>query len=275
MSTDGVKIIDGDLAFDIYSSFMNLYDENASTEELLQRYEEDKQLCSNDEEDYEVCVTAYALAFWEIGELNQHLIKGVKDVIDKKASVKGWALDAGEKMAEKREKELEKFWLKINTPRKKLRKRKKYRKITDFLFQKGDIFTFQDTHGMYGISVVTNIYHEKGVCTYVFGCSTYMSEKVPEMEAIEEIEFIGMLQSIAQSAFLVELGLKHNDVGKNFHLIKKIGQVKLKDNVSLGYAEGLSYKEVCAKLPFDQSIEKDFNGRRSLLKFKLREFITD
>lgn len=271
MATDGVKIIDGDLAFDLYSRFMELYDEDISIDELMQKYEDDKQSNYYDDEEFEICVTVYALAFWEIGKLNQHIIEDVKNVIDKKATVEGWKLEVGEKMARKRERELEKFWLKINVPKEKPRKSKKYKKITEFLFQKGDILAFQCPNGKYGISIVTNIIQEKGDCIYALGYSVYMSERIPEMKKIEEIEFIGFLSGICVSPHLDELGLKHNDASKNSHKIQIIGNVKLKKKVTIGgYVEGLKYEQFCAEFPFDESKKTGF---RSIFKFKLKEFI--
>ena len=62
MATDGVKIIDGDLAHDTYEYIMELYDSGAS---------------AGDETDFyhEIFVTAYALAFGEIGELTDEILK--------------------------------------------------------------------------------------------------------------------------------------------------------------------------------------------------------
>ena len=40
MATDGVKIIDGDLASDIHGTFMDMYDVGASLEEIKKAIEE-------------------------------------------------------------------------------------------------------------------------------------------------------------------------------------------------------------------------------------------
>ena len=67
MSLDGVKIIDGDLANDIYNDFMTLYDEGYKIEEIKSKIEEYK-LELIDDLDLEIYLTVFAQALWEIGE---------------------------------------------------------------------------------------------------------------------------------------------------------------------------------------------------------------
>ena len=81
MATDGVKILDGDTAFDIYALFIDAYNQGAGGEALREMYEKDKIQYSFDDSEYEICVTVYALAFWEIGELTPDIIREVDVVI--------------------------------------------------------------------------------------------------------------------------------------------------------------------------------------------------
>jgi hypothetical protein len=82
MATDGVKIIDGDLARDTYDQIMELYDNDASIETIKKEIPFVKADYGLDTDFYyEIFVTAYALAFWEIGELTDSILNEVKKVI--------------------------------------------------------------------------------------------------------------------------------------------------------------------------------------------------
>jgi hypothetical protein len=126
MATDGVKIIDGDLAFDTYSTFFEMYNKGASIETLIGKYEEDKCAYAHEllAEDYEICITAYALAFWEIGALTADMFKEVEAVIAKQATVKDWAEQIGAHAGKARQRELDKFLEKISAPRARPKARK-------------------------------------------------------------------------------------------------------------------------------------------------------
>lgn len=54
-------------------------------------------------------VTAYALAFWEIGELTDEILNEVKRVIELKAGVNLWTKDVDERKAKKDKKSLTDF----------------------------------------------------------------------------------------------------------------------------------------------------------------------
>ena len=89
MATDGVKIIDGDLAHDTYEYIMELYDNGASAEIIKKEIPFIKEDYGDETDFYhEIFVTAYALAFWEIGELTDEILNEVKRVIELKAGVK-------------------------------------------------------------------------------------------------------------------------------------------------------------------------------------------
>lgn len=64
MATDGVKILDGDLARDTYEGIMDLYDSGASLEAIRAEMPFVQEDYGPDTAFYhEIFVTAYALAF--------------------------------------------------------------------------------------------------------------------------------------------------------------------------------------------------------------------
>ncbi len=181
MATDGVKIIDGDLALDLYSNFTELYNEGADNQVLKQKYEDDKAECSCDNFSYEICVTVYALAFWEIGEMTAELLEEVKNVLSKNATIEKWTKEVNREAGNARRKELDNFLKKISHTNAKPKKRKKSNKKIK-LFHKGDVLLFQYPDNSYGATFVVDINEYAGFCFYNFAITTYQVSKKPNVD---------------------------------------------------------------------------------------------
>ncbi len=190
MATDGVKIIDGDTAHDTYWSIMNLYD-NGATIETIKKKIPFPQPNYYDDFDYEIYTTAYALAFWEIGYLSDDIIEEVKKVIQKSACVKEWTENYGEKEGEARQKALDKLWKKINKPNSKVRRRKKYKKVENFIFEINDLLTFQLSDNLFYATIVLDITQYRGECIYKFGKIIFKDTTKPTIKDIEKCKIIG------------------------------------------------------------------------------------
>ena len=190
MATDGVKIIDGDLAHDTYSQFMDLYDSGADFDIINANFPivptEDY-----DDFDLEIYVTACTLALWEIGLMTDDKLQYVKSVIDKGACVKNWT-NINEKHGKTRQKELDKFWKKISQKNTKVRKRKKYIKITNLHFQPNDLLTFQLKDGNYCAVVCAEIDQQRGQCNYILIPTTYKSTQKPTVNDLLHSEILGI-----------------------------------------------------------------------------------
>lgn len=193
MATDGVKIIDGDTAFDLYSGFMDAYDEGADGVALRKMYDRDKEECSFSDFEYEICVTVYALAFWEIGELIPEILSETERVISKGAGVADWTEEIDEKAGKARQKELDKLFAKIKQPNNKIRKRKKYKKVENLLFNYGDVLTFQFPDKTYGLTVVADVMQYRGECNYMLCRTTFKSTVKPTLGNIPELRIVGSL----------------------------------------------------------------------------------
>ena len=192
MATDGVKIIDGDTAHDIYWGIIDLYDNGATIENIrsknpFSRTQEDYY----DDFDYEIFTTSYALAIWEIGHMTDDVLVEVKKVIDKGACVKVWTEEYSAKEGKARQKELDKLWNKISSVNRKIRKIKKYKVVTNFLFAIDDILTFQLKDNSYCVTILFNIRQYRGECTYEFGKVLYKGSKIPTIDDILNSEIIG------------------------------------------------------------------------------------
>ncbi len=189
MATDGVKIIDSDLARDTYNKIIDLFDSEVALNEIQGEFSFEVDWL--DEFDYEIYITSLALAFWEIGYMNDNLLKIVKQTLDKNEGVKFWSEECSEKEGNKRKLTLDKFWEKINTHNLKPRKPKKYRKITNFYFQEGDIITFQLDDGLYRSVICYKIIQHRGNCTYDLIQTNYKSLEKPTKTNMLNFDIIG------------------------------------------------------------------------------------
>lgn len=176
MATDGVKIIDGDTAYDTYNEIIDLYDSGEAAESIRAKKPFPPEGYVDDF-DYEVMVTAYAQAFWEIGFIGDDIIAEVKRVIEAGACVKSWTEECGAKAGKARQKELDRLWTKINSPNPKIRKRKKYRKVTEFLFDVND--------------VLADIFRYRNICDYCFFITDYRGSEPPAISQVNKSKVLG------------------------------------------------------------------------------------
>lgn len=192
MATDGVKIIDGDLARDLYDQIMDLYDSDADIETIKTEVPFAKDDYGPDTDFYhEIFVTAYALAFWEIGALTDEMLKEVERIIALKAGVKVWTLECHESEGKKRQEELDKFLKKISEPNHKIRKRKKYKLIKNFYFQPDDILTFQLSDQNYYAVICAKVTQQRGQCTYDLVVTTYKGKTKPTINDMKNCFIAG------------------------------------------------------------------------------------
>jgi hypothetical protein len=192
MATDGIKIIDGDLARDTYDQIMELYDSEASIETIRKEIPFVKVDYGVDTDFYyEIFVTAYALAFWEIGELTEEILEEVKRVIEGKAGLKVWTEECDENEGKKRQKELDKLLKKISQPNQKIRKRKKYRIIKNLYFQPDDVLTFQLSDKNYYAVICALVTQQRGQCTYDLVATTYKGKEKPTIDDLKSCFIAG------------------------------------------------------------------------------------
>lgn len=255
MATDGVKIIDGDLAHDTYWGIMDLYDSNIDINEIRRHIPFVRAEYGIDNDFYhEIFVMAYALAFWEIGGLTADILAEVNSVNTIGAGVRVWTEQVDIKAGKARQKELDKLIKKINQPNIKIRSRKKYRKITNFHFQIDDLLTFKLNNDYYLAVVCASINQYRGECNYMLTPTTYMSKTKPTVEELFNYDISGIsigsgydrdttismqpgiealwpLYSYYGVFFfgLVQLGLDHKDLIHFKDKFEKVGTLKIKD----------------------------------------------
>lgn len=186
MATDGVKIIDGDLARDTYNQIMDLYDSDADIQTILNEIPFIRSDYGPDTDFYhEIFVTSYALAFWEIGAINEVVLDEVRRVMSLGAGVQVWTEECDEKEGRKRQKELDKLLKKISQPNLKVRKRKKYKLIKNLFFQPDDVLTFQLSNGNFHAVICAKVTQKRGQYTYDLVATTYKGESRPTLEDLK------------------------------------------------------------------------------------------
>jgi len=270
MATDGVKIIDGDLAHDTYTTIVGKYEEGTDFELIRKAVLSDKELL--DEFDYEILITSYALGLWEIGQLDLDTMTEVRKVISIGACVKKWE-EWDARLGKQRAKVLERFLLKISTPKKNPIKVKKFRPVQNPFFNEGELLAFRYNEYYYA-TIVSRIQLIRNYCIYTFGITDCKSELLPSAEEVmksnilitkvgsweseESInerqpglkEHFGSLkhQEFEGTVFfagLVAIDIEHKKLKKFKEGFNKIGQVNL--------IEGFKYKSAGS---YNESLEE-------------------
>jgi hypothetical protein len=259
MATDGIKIIDGDLARDTYDQIMDLYDSDANIETIRKEVPFVKDDYGPDTDFYhEIFVTSYALAFWEIGEITDEILNEVKRVIDLKAGVKVWTQECDENEGKKRQKELDKLLKKIFEPNQKIRKRKKYKLIKNFYFQPDDVLAFQLSDKNYYAVICAKVTQQRGQCTYDLVATTYKGKTKPTIEDLKNCFIAG--RKIG-SGYDLKTTLSHQPN------VDEIWRYTKQDNFIFGlsyhlvtHRDIISFKdkfEIVCKLKIKESFKKD------------------
>ena len=189
MATDGPKIIDGDTAHDTYWGIMDLYDSGAELQMIVNEFPLEQPEYFDDFNN-EVYVTSCGLAYWELGLMTDDRLNYIKEVISKDACVKEWS-SYSEKEGKSRKTILNKYLNKIEKTNEKIRKRKKYRKITNFIFSENSVLTFQLSNNEYAVTCCIKIDQYRGSCDYWLVPITYKSKSKPTIEQITESEILG------------------------------------------------------------------------------------
>ena len=124
MGTWNTKITGNDTTLDVYSNFLDLYNEGANPVNVSEQIKEDFQEYFNDSDDRNNSLFGLALAQWETKCLEKEVFDSVKSIIENGTDLQLWSdLGADEKTIRKREKELQKFLTQISIERPKAKRR--------------------------------------------------------------------------------------------------------------------------------------------------------
>ncbi len=189
MATNGTKIIDGDTAHDTYWGIMDLYDSGVELKIILEEFPLEKRENFDDFEN-EIYVTSCGLAYWELGLMTSERLSYIKSVIGKGACVKEWATRS-EKEGKLRDLVLKRYLTKIGKTNEKVRRPKKHRKISNFIFRENSILIFRLSNDNYAVTACVKIDQYRGNCNYWLVPITYKSKSKPSIQEIKSSEILG------------------------------------------------------------------------------------
>jgi len=217
MATDGVKILDSDIANDTYTTIIGLFESGLDKETLLGQFPF-KMHDYGFETDYyhELFVTSYALALWEIGWLDENVLTEVQKVISKGASVGVWKEECGISFAKKRQTILNAFEAKITRQNPKPRKRKKYKQSEIAIFEKGDLIVHKQSDRMNRAYLCVDVSVEKGKVWYELTPTSFYGDTSPILEEILNLELYG--RRIAVSGDRESVSASQKDVSELWDL---------------------------------------------------------
>lgn len=253
MAIDGVKIIDSDSAYDIYNLIMEMYHYGKSIENIKSEIEKLEADYSFNDLEIDIYITAYALAMWEISELTEEQLQKVKKIIDKGASIL-WK-NIAPQAKEKRQLELEKFLLKITEPNPKIKKRKNYKLITDFIFEPNDVLVFKLDNKNYGAAIVINVYNDRGKGYYELTEVILNTNDKPTLEIIKSSK----VYTRKNIGFDNPKTINHKDFLLFSDKFEKIGKVNIreKDRNLGGISPKTNFKDFCEDWNWDGGVIKN------------------
>ena len=164
MSVDGSGIIESDLAHDVYSEILDLYDSGVSVEDIYQRISTFETGLVDDME-LEIYLAASTKALWEIGLLDEARHSRLSRLFACGASLALWSRDSENSLAEERRTVLQRLLRQTSSPRKIPRARKKYSKVKRKLFAVGDCIQLQAENKIYR-GVVCRVLEYRDRCEY-------------------------------------------------------------------------------------------------------------
>ncbi len=139
----GTAISSNDTYEDIFSEFMDLYDDGLEPSEISTRIINQNSELIEDIEDKNNFWFALAMAQWQCKSLDPDLFERVKTIVETGEDIKIWEeLGADKKELNKRKKVLDSFLDKLSQEKDKPRKRKQ-KVLRDSIFQKGDCLTLR------------------------------------------------------------------------------------------------------------------------------------
>jgi len=277
MAIDGPKIIDSDLAHDIYNEFMDLYDFGLDISKIREKIEEWKSNLADDLE-VEIFNSVYCEALWEIGELNKVDVVALENIVQNESGFKLWKnIDID--LYNARKKILQRQLLKISKCKSKVRNRKKYRSVTNFHFQVGDCLAYRNTtHNSMQALLVFDIEQHRGECLYSMAIITNNNSDLNSIKFFINGQFIGrkIPSTLDPNGFYYGFSCvrpEHRVLMKYIDCFTYVGTISLrKDNTGFGSFGGiLTQRDLDDDLNrlMSPSNQKIFND----MQFNMREII--
>lgn len=182
MGTWGTAISSNDSYKDVYSEFMDLYNDGLEVQEITEIIIKRNSEIINDPEDGPNFWFAMAMAQWQCKGLDNNIFNKVKQIVENDEDIKIWhELGASRKDIDKRRGVLKAFIEKISTENPKAKRRKK-KILRDSIFQKGDCLVFKLHSGNYGGAFVLASENQTEYGLNLIATTTIDQKEIPTVE---------------------------------------------------------------------------------------------
>jgi hypothetical protein len=154
MGSWGIALSSSDTYSDIYSSFIDLYNEGEPIEKIMERITSDYSSVINDEDERNDFYFAIIKAQWECGLLQDKYRIELEKIVDNNLEIKRWErLGGSTKEAQRRHEEVKELLEKVSSPNSNI-KIPKPKKLRNSYFRKGDCIALKDNDDRYSAAVV-------------------------------------------------------------------------------------------------------------------------
>lgn len=243
MSIDGPGIIDSDLAHDIYSEFMDLYDAGSDVSEIRKKIYDWKPELS-DALELEIFLSVLCQALWEIGKLNENDFLELEQIIKSEKGLKIWQT-IGDDLYTARKRTLTRQLSKLSKPRSKPRKRKKYKKVESYHFQVGDCLSYMHSNEHFYALIIYSIDQYRGECLYSMVVVDNDTSRLPIIDDFTKGQFVGrkIPTTLKREGFDYGFSVvrpEHRELLKYLDRFQIIGNINLRfDNNCIGSFGGV------------------------------------
>ena len=211
MSAWGTGVSQSDEFADIYDEFFDAYTGDADPFDIQKKiWKEYKEEFPEEEDDPILYTVRYALAqcLWECGVKDEALWAEIDEIIHSGKELRFWdELSEHDPITHRqRQKSMERFWAKINSTPKRIRKPKKLTKKRPPSVHKGDVFAYAVPEGGYRAAIVFDCVS----CLFLFAVTDTVFSGVPAIESVWESQsslvFWGVSDTIIPKKARIFLG---------------------------------------------------------------------
>ncbi len=190
MGTWGTAISANYTYEDLKYQFYELYNQGLKSKEVTRQLLTNNQDIIKDFEEVNNFWFALASFQWECKALEPKLLEKVTDIINSRKDVELWKeLGAEKSDLAKREKTLKRFLEKLNTEKKKPKRRVR-KKFYDGFFEKGTCISFKLENGNYGAAFILEAEKQTELGLNLVAVCDYNNSTIPELDYFQHANLL-------------------------------------------------------------------------------------
>lgn len=146
------------------------------------------------------------------------------------------------------------------------RKRKSHKAQNKFVFDEGDVLSFQMLDGTYRAAILLLVSQHRGRCSYMFAKPTYTSASKSTLDDVRNSEILGrILQPTSRLGFDV-IGIGHKDLRAIANKFDVIGHLEINPSAQCCGSQGGAVDFESFSYPFGNF--NDFLGAKMTAKMR-------